>query len=43
MLSKQSIRGKVEVLHEGRKLEKEEIIALSEVGVKSSKISLERC
>jgi hypothetical protein len=30
MLSKQSIRGKVEVLHEGRKLEKEEIIALSE-------------
>ena len=30
MLSKQSIRGKVEVLHEGRKLEKEEIIKLSE-------------
>lgn len=30
MLSKQSIRGKVEVLHEGRKLKKEEIIALSE-------------
>ena len=30
MLSKQSIRGKVEVLHEGKKLEKEEIISLSE-------------
>ena len=30
MLSKQSIRGKVEVYHEGKKLTKEQIIALSE-------------
>lgn len=30
MLTKQAIRGKVEVLHKGKKLTKEEIIALSE-------------
>ena len=30
MLSKQSIRGKVEVYHEGEKLTKEQIISLSE-------------
>ena len=44
MLSKQSIRGKVEIYHEGTKLTKDDIIELSKEWSETvKKTSLEKC